>query len=197
MANSVGCTRSIPVTVSGAVIASVTENPDSRAISGSTSATVAANTGSLGEQVGAHRRPLRTLPGEHPHRSAVVLADRRPDTECRRRRPRADPRPAPRGCRRSPRCAPAGAPAGAPACRPDPIPQASRRVSSTQSASRPAVCRSPSAEVADSGNSSGPSIAGAGWRAARCDRLGRLLHDGVHVGSRHPVRRHRRAPRPW
>jgi hypothetical protein len=47
MANRVGCIRSIPVTTSGAVIASVTENPDSRAISGSTSAMVAANTGSL------------------------------------------------------------------------------------------------------------------------------------------------------
>ena len=31
---------------------------------------------------------------------------------------------------------------------------------STQSASRPAVCRSPSADVADSGKSSGPSMAG-------------------------------------
>ncbi len=29
-----------------------------------------------GQQVGAHARPLRALPGEHPDRSAVVLADR-------------------------------------------------------------------------------------------------------------------------
>ena len=28
----------------------------------------------VGQQVGAHGRPLRTLPGEHPHRSAVVVA---------------------------------------------------------------------------------------------------------------------------
>ncbi|PQM48666.1 hypothetical protein C1Y40_01120 [Mycobacterium talmoniae] len=46
MANTVGCTRSIPVTVSGADIAAVTEKPDSAAISGSSAATVAANTGS-------------------------------------------------------------------------------------------------------------------------------------------------------
>ena len=47
MVNSVGWIRSIPVTICGAVIASVTENPDSRAISGSACATVAANTGSV------------------------------------------------------------------------------------------------------------------------------------------------------
>ena len=29
------------------------------------------------QQVGAHRRPLGTLSGEHPHRSAVVVTDRR------------------------------------------------------------------------------------------------------------------------
>ena len=37
----------MPVTVSGADIASVTENPDSSAISGSRRATVAANAGSV------------------------------------------------------------------------------------------------------------------------------------------------------
>ena len=47
MANSVGWTRSIPVTVCGADIASVTENPDSLAITGSIAAMVAANTGSV------------------------------------------------------------------------------------------------------------------------------------------------------
>src|SRR5690242_21317252 len=46
MAKIAGWIRSIPVTVSGAEIASVTENPDSSAISGSISAMVAANTGS-------------------------------------------------------------------------------------------------------------------------------------------------------
>ncbi|RFZ09829.1 hypothetical protein DSM43518_01405 [Mycobacterium marinum] len=51
MANSVGCTRSMPVTVSIAVIASVTEKPDSAAISGSSSATVAAKTGSLASKL--------------------------------------------------------------------------------------------------------------------------------------------------
>ena len=60
MANSVGWTRSMPVTVSGADIASVTENPDSRAISGSISATVAANTGSVASSsapIPAHCEP--------------------------------------------------------------------------------------------------------------------------------------------
>ena len=60
MANRVGWTRSIPVTVSGADIASVTENPDSRAISGSASATVAANTGSVASRsapIAAHCEP--------------------------------------------------------------------------------------------------------------------------------------------
>ncbi|CFR98305.1 Uncharacterised protein [Mycobacterium tuberculosis] len=47
MANRVGCTRSMPVTTSGAVMASVTEKPDSAAISGSIAAMVAANTGSV------------------------------------------------------------------------------------------------------------------------------------------------------
>ncbi len=60
MANSVGCTRSIPVTFSGADNDSVTENPDSPAISGSISAMVAANTGSLASRsapIAAHCEP--------------------------------------------------------------------------------------------------------------------------------------------
>ncbi|SIM13357.1 Uncharacterised protein [Mycobacteroides abscessus subsp. abscessus] len=47
IANSVGWTRSMPVTVSGAEIASVTEKPDSAWINGSRRAMVSANTGSL------------------------------------------------------------------------------------------------------------------------------------------------------
>ena len=50
----------MPVTVSGADIASVTENPDSAAISGSISATVAANTGSVASRsapIAAHCEP--------------------------------------------------------------------------------------------------------------------------------------------
>ena len=77
MVNRVGWIRSIPVTVSGADIASVTENPDSRAISGSASATVAAKTGSVASRLAPMPGPLRTLAGEHPHRSTVVLPDRR------------------------------------------------------------------------------------------------------------------------
>ena len=60
MANRVGWTRSMPVTVWGAVIASVTEKPDSPAISGSDSAMVAANTGSLASRsapIAAHCEP--------------------------------------------------------------------------------------------------------------------------------------------
>ena len=60
MVNSAGWIRSIPVTVSGAEIALVTENSDSWAISGSTSATVAANTGSVASSsapIAAHCEP--------------------------------------------------------------------------------------------------------------------------------------------
>ncbi|CFS65113.1 Uncharacterised protein [Mycobacterium tuberculosis] len=51
---------SIPVTVCCAVIASVTENPDSAAITGSSLAMVAANTGSLASNcvpIAAHCDP--------------------------------------------------------------------------------------------------------------------------------------------
>ena len=75
MVNRVGWTRSIPVTVSGADIASVTENPDSLAISGSACGDGGGEHRFGREQVSAHRGPLRTLPGEHPHRSPVVLTD--------------------------------------------------------------------------------------------------------------------------
>ena len=60
IANRTGWTRSIPVTVSGADIASVTENPASRAISGSTSAMHAANAGSFASRpapIAAHCEP--------------------------------------------------------------------------------------------------------------------------------------------
>ncbi len=76
IANNVGWTRSMPATTSAADIASVTENPDSRAITGSKSATVAANTGSLASSsapIAAHCEPC---PGEHPHRTPVVLPHR-------------------------------------------------------------------------------------------------------------------------
>ena len=155
----IGCTRSMPVTVSGADIASVTENPDSCAISGSTSRDARGEHRFGRQQFGAHRRPLRTLAGEHPHRSAVVLAHRGriraslvgdlAQTVGQFREVR----------RRSRRCAPAGARAGAPACRPDPQAPGSSARCSTQSASRRDVRRSSSAEVADSGNSSGPAAA--------------------------------------
>ena len=46
MVNSVCWTLSMPVTVSGDVMASVTENPASSAISGSSAATAEANAGS-------------------------------------------------------------------------------------------------------------------------------------------------------
>ncbi len=75
MVNSVGWIRSIPVTVSGAEIALVTENPDS---SGDQRLHLGDSRGEhrFGrEQLSAHRRPLRTLPGEHPYRSPIVLPD--------------------------------------------------------------------------------------------------------------------------
>ena len=60
MANRVGWTRSMPVTLSGAVMASVTEKPDSSAIRGSMVAMVAANTGSFASRsapIAAHCEP--------------------------------------------------------------------------------------------------------------------------------------------
>ena len=66
----------MPVTVSGAVIASVTENPDSRAISGSDLRDGRGEHRFGGQQAGAHAGPLRTLAGEHPHRPPIVLPDR-------------------------------------------------------------------------------------------------------------------------
>ena len=59
-ANTVGWTRSMPVISSGDDIASVTEKPDSAAISGSAAATVRANTGSLASRsapMAAHCEP--------------------------------------------------------------------------------------------------------------------------------------------
>lgn len=60
MTNRVGCTRSMPVTVSAAVRASVTEKPDSAAINGSAAATVAAKAGSVASRsapIAAHCEP--------------------------------------------------------------------------------------------------------------------------------------------
>ena len=77
MANRVGCTRSMPVTVCGAVIASVTENPDSAAISGSTAATVAANTGSLASRsapIAAHCEPCPENTHTGPRSSCPTAA---------------------------------------------------------------------------------------------------------------------------
>ena len=76
MANRVGWTRSMPVTVSGADIASVTENPASRAIKRLRLRDACGEHRFTCQQFRAHRGPLRTLPGEHPHRAPVVLAHR-------------------------------------------------------------------------------------------------------------------------
>ena len=60
MVNSVGWIRSWPVTVWCADMASVTENPHSRRITGSACATVAANTGSFANRsmpIPAHCEP--------------------------------------------------------------------------------------------------------------------------------------------
>ena len=77
MVNRVGWIRSIPVTISGAVIASVTENPASRAISGSASATVAANTGSVASSsapICAHCEPCPENTHTGPRSSCPTAA---------------------------------------------------------------------------------------------------------------------------
>ena len=154
MANSTGWTRSIPVTVSGADIASVTENPGLagdqwfhlRDTSGERRLTC--------QQARAHRRPLRPLTGEHPYRSPVVLAHRGQIRSVALGDLAQTARPAPPGSRRPRRCAPAGAHAGAPRCRRDRMAPRSSAWPSTHSASRREVRRSSSAEVAESANSS-------------------------------------------
>ncbi len=161
MVNRVGWIRSIPVTVSGADIASVTENPG---FPGDQRLRLRDGRGEhrFGrEQVSAHRGPLRTLPGEHPYRASVVLPDRGLIRNVavgdlaqtlgqlcevlghhgRAHRPvRTPARQGVGQIRQRQSCR-------SPGC-------------STQSASRPAVWRSASAEVDDSGNSSGPAMAG-------------------------------------
>ena len=92
MVNSVGWTRSIPVTTCGAVIASVTENPDSR---GDQRLGLRDGGGEHrfgGEQVCAHRRPTANPARRTPTPGPGRRARPRPDTEYRRRRPRATPR---------------------------------------------------------------------------------------------------------
>ncbi len=77
MVNRVGWIRSMPVTVCGADIASVTENPDSRAISGSASATVAANTGSVASSsapIAAHCEPCPENTHTGPRSSCPTAA---------------------------------------------------------------------------------------------------------------------------
>ena len=54
----------------------MTENPDSRGDQRLDLGDGGGEHRFVGQQLGAHRRPLRALPGEHPYRAAVVLADR-------------------------------------------------------------------------------------------------------------------------
>ena len=193
----VGWTRSMPVTVSGADIASVTENPDSCSDQRLDLGDRGGERRLVRQQFGAHRRPTANPARRTPTPARGRRVPTAGGTESRRRRPRAAPRSARqllgdhRGAHRPVRT-PARQGVGQ-------IRGARRRLppcASTQSASRPAVRRSSSADVDDSGNSSGPSTSVA--RASRpCERrcsFGCLLHDGVHVGSGHAVRRHRRPP---
>ena len=110
------------------------------------------------QQAGAHRRPLRALAGEHPHRAAVVL----PDGGLVRRVAVGDLAQA--GASSSRLSAmhdrahrPVRTPARQGVGQIRQRRQCHRRGSPTQSASRPAVRRSSSADVADNGKSSGAS----------------------------------------
>ena len=161
MVKRVGCTRSIPVTVSGADIASVTENPDSRAISGSASATVAANTGSFASSSApiaahcepcpenTHTGPRSSLSDRGRIRSVAVgdLAQRRGQLLGAA----GDHRRAHRPVRAPPRQ------------RVGQIRQRHRVCALLRPASQPlrGFRRSPSAELDDNGNNSGPADRGS------------------------------------
>ena len=122
MANSVGCTRSIPVTVCGADHRLGDRESGLRGDQRlQLRATVAANTGSVASRSAPIAGPLRTLPGEHPDRAAVVLSDRGADTGSLS--PCGEPRDLAQRAGQlgevagdHARCAPAGARAGAPGC---------------------------------------------------------------------------------
>ena len=179
------------MTVSGDDIASVTENPDSAAISGSIPPPCGERR-FVGQEVGAHRRPLGTLTREHPHRAVVALARPRARRAPRRRLPRARRRPARRGCRPDDR---ADQPVRASTRQRvgqirqlrgvigvaetlDPVGQAARgpaQLLDRRGGQREQPCAGDSV-------SRGSST----WSTGACSR------NGVHVGAREAVRRHRR-----
>ena len=195
MANSVGCIRSIPVTTSGAVIASVTENPDSRAISGSISAMVAANTGSFASRSApieahcepcpenTHTGPRSSWPTAGWYGASPSATSRRASTSSALSAASTPVRTGRWPRRHASVYARSDAATGSESARP-----------SIQSANVRDVLRSASAEVADSAkqqragrlNGDGPVAPRSGLRG--------LLENGVHVGARHPVRGHRRPP---
>ena len=199
MANRVGWTRSMPVTFSGAVIASVTENPDSSAISGSICGDLGGEHRLGGEQVGAHRRPTAN-PGR---RTPIPARDRRarppPDTAVSLRRPHAMPAvSSAHGAGDARLCAPAGGHGGAPGCRRDPATDVVRLYVHPVGQPAGGLRAAPRPTWPTTGRSAVPC--GRFAAAIRCRRrggLGGLLEDGVRVGARHPVRRHRRSSGPW
>ncbi|CAM4075713.1 hypothetical protein MYBA111488_00595 [Mycobacterium basiliense] len=170
IANRVGCTRSIPLGVSCAVMAAVTEKPDSAAISGSSAAMVAANTGSFAS------------------RSAPIVAHCEPWPENTHTGPRSSwptaawPGASPVAAMRRPSASPARSVAMM-AVRTRRCPRRRVRVyarsgsdtsrSVTQSANRCAVRRSASVELADSGNNSGllDVAVSLWWGSGACSRM--------------------------
>ena len=197
MVKIVGWSRSTPVTTSGAVIASVTENPDSPAISGSTCATVAANTGSspAAQRPSAPTaNPARRTPTPDPDRRGRPRLDTEvsPSATSRRavvellgrllgddrRAHRTVPTPARQGVAEIRqrhvvmRCHPVGQPAGG----------AAQFVGRGGRQRKKQWCSSSTIRRDIRGRCGFGSLFGC------------LFHDGVDVGSRQSVRRHRRAP---
>ena len=161
IAKIVGWTRSTPVSCSGADIASVTEKPDSAATTGSIAATVAANTGSVANNsapIPAHLDPC-------PENNHTGPRSPRPTAGSRGRSLAARSRSASTRSARS--LAQTTVRTGRCARRLANVYPRSRRSApfmpppTIQSASRTAVMRSCSADVAEIGKSSGPSARGA------------------------------------
>ena len=193
MANRVGWTRSIPVTVSrrrhrlGHREAGLARDQRLRLGDGRREHRF------VRQQVSAHRGPLRTLPGEHPYRSAVVLTDRgliRSVTvgDLPQRLDQLLGAAGDDGRPHGPVATPARQGVGQIRQR-----HLAGMCASTQSASRPAVRRSPSAEVDDSGNSSGAAIADPVACVLLCRECsGACSTMACTLVPEIPVRRHRR-----
>ncbi len=196
MVNSVGWMRSWPVTTCGADIASVTEKPHSRKDHRLGLRDGRGEHRLARQQLCAHGRPLRTLAGEHPHRTPVVATERGARTGCRPRRPS---RSASTSSARS---------SAMTAVRTGAVRTPTRQGVGEVGQRDIVMCEHPVGQPAGSaaqfvrrGRRQREQQRRRGHRIARNDLAAQrvqggrcLLQHAVHVGPGKPVRRHRRAP---